>query len=250
MKQETNLEKQLRLFKEYDINGDYHIIDDKIIFKSNLTVNQKIVDKDFLRDVTILCNLEINLLDECDVDLFRYTTICNNLILPDIRSCHKDFLKYTEVGFSIELKSLKVLPKGFLKYKIIPGNLYLDSIIKCDKYSLKDTYVGCSIGLPKVNEVNIETFKDTYIGKFLLFDSLDEKLEELMKNNIKKLEFGYNKKRKYWYFDILLHVLGVKKYKEYTIYETCTGYMVQRGNLVAHSKKMVAFQDGNQIKWY
>lgn len=242
MNQETILEKQLRLFKEYDIRGDYHndvnyhIKDDKITIDGSITVYQKIVDKDFLKDVIILGNLTIRLLDNCHKDFLRFTKICYEVSLPHIKDCHKDFLKNTIIGSNIDLSGLLNLPKGFLKGKIIPGNLFLNSITKCDKYSLKDTYVGGFIGLPELLECDNDTFKKTYLGKFFTFGSLDIESVELLRNNVKTINYAYNKKLKYCFFNgILSYVLNVTTVDGYTIYETPHDYVIQQGSYVTNN---------------
>ena len=122
-------------------------------------------------------------------------------------------------------KQIELLKKyGVTNYTVegdkITANrpLYLSSLTSADKDFLKGTTINGSLYL----------------------DSLTSADKEVVRNNVKKLEVGYNKKGKYCFFDgILSKVLSIKESRGFVFYCTPFGYISQKDKYTAH---------GNTIK--
>ena len=149
--EETNIKKQLRLFKEYGVNNKYTIENGIIVINGYLDLRSlKECDKDFLKDCTINGYLNLSSLKECDKDFLKGCTINGDLYLSSLKKCDKDFLKGCRINGYLYLNSLKECDKETLRcnvkqieigYNEERSNCYFDGILsKVIKVSKKKEY--------------------------------------------------------------------------------------------------------------
>ena len=236
MEIESNIEKQLRLFKEYGIYNKYYIDGNNIIIEDKIEVCVDDCDKDFLKNVIIKNDVIFENITKCDKDFLKHTKIYYSLFLPKLKECPNGFLESTEIGGSILLFSVEKCDKDFLKNKVIIGALYMSSLEQCDKEFLNRTILG-NLYLRNLKSFDKDLFSETVVFGHLFCDSLSDLEENVLKNNIKKVHDGFNKDQGYCYFDgFLFKVIKVSKKKEYTIYESpFRDFIIQKGNFIAHS---------------
>ena len=118
--------------------------------------------------------------------------------------------KITINGY-LDLSSLTTADKDFLKGTTINGSLYLSSLTTADKDFLKGTTINGSLYLSSLTTADI------------------------VKNNVKQLKAGYNKRKSNCYFDgILSKVLSVSERKGLAIYRTPFGFVVEKGKYYSH----------------
>ena len=237
--EETNIEKQLRLFKEYCVVNKYTIENDIISINGSLyLMSLPTCDKDFLKGCTINDSLYLSSLTTCDKDFLKGCTIDGSLYLRSLTICDKDFLKGCTINGSLYLSSLKTCDKDFLKGCTINGSLDLRSLTECDKDFLKGCTINGYLDLSSLTTCVKDFLKGCTINGSLYLRSLTECDEEILRSNIKKIEVGYNEERNNCYFDgILSKVTKVSKKKDYTIYETpFKDFIIQKGDFTAHTK--------------
>ena len=159
------------------------------------------------------------------------------LDLSSLKSVDKDFLKGTTINGYLDLSSLKSVDKDFLKGTTINGYLDLRSLKSVDKDFLKGTTINGDLDLHSLKSVDKDFLKGTTINGSLYLHSLKSVDRTIIRNNINKLEVGYNKEKSYCFFDgTLSKVLSVKKTRGYTIYTTPFGFIAEKNNKTAHGK--------------
>jgi hypothetical protein len=182
------------------------------------TIKETIGDFDYeiIDDHLIIdSSLYLSSLQSCDKDFLKNTTINGYLDLGYLESCDKDFLKNTTINGYLDLGYLESCDKDFLKNTTINGGLYLNSLQSCDK----------------------DFLQDTTINGYLILRSLKSCDREILNENVSKLSRGYNKEKSYCYFDGILSKVISKTIKNgYTIYKSPFEYIIQKGDLTAHSK--------------
>jgi hypothetical protein len=262
----TELEKQIKLLKKYNITN-YTIINDIININGYLDLRllTSVPDKDFLSNTVINGSLDLLSLTEISNRDFLSNTVINGYLNLEsltkvlegflsnavingsiyLRSLteipYKDFISNTVIGGSIYLGSLTSIPhKDFLNNTVINGNLDLRSLTSIpDKDFLSNTVINGSLDLRLLKTVPHKDFlNNTVINGDLYLSSLTSiEDKQLLNSNVKKLKEGYNEEKKYCYFDnILSRVISVTEKKGYVIYTLPSGYITQKGNFTAHGK--------------
>jgi hypothetical protein len=207
------------------------IINGSLYFGSLTTV-----DKDFLAGTTINGSLHLRSLTTADKDFLAGTTINVYLHLGSLTTVDKDFLAGTTINGSLDLGSLTTVDKDFLAGTTINGSLDLRSLTTADKDFLAGTTINGSLDLRSLTTADKDFLAGTTINGSLHLGSLEDNYESV-KNNPSELQEGYNEKGKYCFFDgILSKVLKVSEKNGFTIYKSPFEYVVQKGDLTAHSK--------------
>jgi hypothetical protein len=255
----TNVELQIKLFKEYGITN-YTIFGDKITINggldlSSLTTPHKnflsntiiygglfldsltTAHKDFLKNTTIKGWLNLQSLITVHKDFLSNTTINGYLYLGSLTTVHKDFLKNTIINGWLDLNSLTTVHKDFLSNTNINGGLDLNSLTTVHKDFLSNTNINGGLDLRSLTTVHKDFLSNTNINGRLELNSLNKEDQLLLRNNVKQLTEGYFPDKGYCYFDgILRKVLSVTNKFGYTIYTTPFDYIAQKGNFTAHGK--------------